>query len=281
MTRLNDVFALNRKGLNVPRGLEALVVLSLPFIVLIALDEEKYLLSVAFGVVFVAASDPGGELAARLRPVLGTAIAGALLTWFGFAIGDGGWGFVVVATFVVTVLCGLTMAFGIHTFIAAYLINAWFLVAISVPLSYQSSGVSTTAWSQALAWLIGSALWIALMLIGWLARHRGPVASHFPEIPTDTTPVPLTPPRIFYAVIRAAAVAIAVAIAFGFDLPNADWMPIATLVAMKASLDQSVLVAEQRLGERSWAQPQPRSSSSRSTTSTRFTSSSSSASPSR
>jgi hypothetical protein len=41
---------------------------------------------------------------------------------------------VVVATFVVTVLCGSTMVFGIHAFIAAYLINAWFLVAISVPL---------------------------------------------------------------------------------------------------------------------------------------------------
>jgi hypothetical protein len=124
MTRLSEVFALNRKGLNVPRGLEALVVLSLPFIVLIAVDEEKYLLSVVFGVVFVACSDPGGGMVMRLRPVVATAIVGALLTWFGFAIGDDAWGFVAVATFAVTGLCGLTMAFGIHTFIAAYLVNA-------------------------------------------------------------------------------------------------------------------------------------------------------------
>jgi uncharacterized membrane protein YccC len=42
-------------------------------------------------------------------------------------------------------------------------------------------------------------------------------------------------------------VSIAVAIAFGLHLPNADWMPVATLVAMKPSLQQSTLIAEQRL----------------------------------
>jgi uncharacterized membrane protein YgaE (UPF0421/DUF939 family) len=71
--------------------------------------------------------------------------------------------------------------------------------------------------------------------------------SHFPEIPGDTRPIKLTPPLVLFAVIRAAAVAIAVAIAVGLNLPNADWMPIATIVAMKPSLAQSVLFAEQRL----------------------------------
>ena len=30
-------------------------------------------------------------------------------------------------------------------------------------------------------------------------------------------------------------------------MPNADWMPVATIVAMKPSLQQSALVAEQHL----------------------------------
>ena len=47
--------------------------------------------------------------------------------------------------------------------------------------------------------------------------------------------------------IRAIAIAIAVAIPFGLHLPEADWMPIATLAAMAPSLAQSTLVAEQRL----------------------------------
>ena len=71
--------------------------------------------------------------------------------------------------------------------------------------------------------------------------------SHFPEIPDDTAPIKLTRPLILFAVIRAVAVAIAIAIAYGLHLPNADWMPIATLVAIKPSLDQSTLFAEQRL----------------------------------
>jgi uncharacterized membrane protein YccC len=237
MTRLKDVFALDRKGFNAARALELLWVLSVPWVVLVELDEEKYLLSVVFAVLFVAFSDPGGKLGEQLRPVVGVAVVGALLTWFGYAIGDGEWGFVVLATFVVTVLCGLTMRFGIHTFIAAYLVNVWFLVALSLPLGYESAHISTTARAQALAWLIGSAYWIAFILIEWLAQQRRSVVSHFPEIPGDTSPVTLTPPRIFFAVLRAAAVAGAVAVAFGFDLPEADWMPIAAIVAMKPDLD--------------------------------------------
>jgi len=50
-----------------------------------------------------------------------------------------------------------------------------------------------------------------------------------------------------FAVIRAVATSIAAAIAFGLHLPNADWMPIATLIAMKPSLHDSALAAEQRL----------------------------------
>ena len=68
-----------------------------------------------------------------------------------------------------------------------------------------------------------------------------------PEIPGDTSPRELTRPMILFALIRAIAIAIAVAIPFGLDLPEADWIPIATLVAMKPDLGQSTLAAEQRL----------------------------------
>ena len=52
---------------------------------------------------------------------------------------------------------------------------------------------------------------------------------------------------ILFALIRAVALSIAVTIAFGLHLPNVYWMPIATIIAMKPSLQQSALVAEQRL----------------------------------
>jgi uncharacterized membrane protein YgaE (UPF0421/DUF939 family) len=67
------------------------------------------------------------------------------------------------------------------------------------------------------------------------------------EIPGDISPRPLARPLILFAVIRAIAVAIAVAISFGLKLPDADWMAIAAIIAMKPSLQQSAFVAAQRV----------------------------------
>ena len=96
-------------------------------------------------------------------------------------------------------------------------------------------------------WLAGAALWIALTLAWWLLRGRKAQASHFPEIPGNTSDTTLTRPVVLFLLIRAVAVAIAVAIAFGLHLPNADWMPLATFIAMKSSLGQATLAAEQRI----------------------------------
>ena len=82
----------------------------------------------------------------------------------------------------------------------------------------------------------------------WCGWPRGRTAQPQPGadvLPGSTEPVPLSRQVILFAVIRAVAGSIAVA--FGFHQPNADWMPVATIVAMKPSLQQSALVAEQRL----------------------------------
>jgi uncharacterized membrane protein YccC len=50
-----------------------------------------------------------------------------------------------------------------------------------------------------------------------------------------------------FAVIRAVAIAGTAALAFGLDLSHGYWMPIAAIVAMKPSLEQSTLVGVQRL----------------------------------
>lgn len=50
-----------------------------------------------------------------------------------------------------------------------------------------------------------------------------------------------------FAVIRALVIAGTTAIAFGANLSHGIWMPIAAIVAMKASLEESTLVSLQRL----------------------------------
>ena len=203
----------------------------------------------------MALVDPGGEYGYRVSRLAVFAVAGALLTALGFGIGPGAWGWVVLAAFVATLLGGLAVKYGVHRFVAAYLLNVWFIIALGLPTLlafdypglYRSGLIHPEPWKQALAWLIGSAVWIAVSFIMWLARGRKAEPQPVAEIPGDISPRPLTRPIILFAVIRAVALSIAVAIAFGLKLPDAYWMPIAAIIAMKPDLQQSALVAEQRV----------------------------------
>jgi len=247
MTKLRAVFAFNRPGVNTARGLIAIGVLAIPLVVLSAIGREEYWLSASFGALFVGLSDPGGSYGVRAKEMGWVALVGTLLTGLGFAIGAGPWGWVALVGFLVTLLSGLAMKYGLHRATAALLLCSWFLVVISVSAGNHLSPSHSHWAGQALAWLGGAALWIGLTLIGWLVRGLRDQATHFPEIPQDMAVISLSRPLIMFAFLRAVAITIAIAIAFGLHLPNADWMPIATLAAMKGSLDQTTLVAEQRL----------------------------------
>jgi hypothetical protein len=181
-----------------------------PIIVLDAIGKEQYWVRAAFGALFVGLSDPGGEFGHRAGRMGLMAVMGAALTALGFGIGERAWELVALATFVVTLLGGLAVKFGLHRFVAVMLLNAWFLVAIGLPAGYKLDHVTGHTWAQVLAWLSGSALWIAVTFIAWLARGRTTRPEPVPEIPGDTTPRELTRPIILFAVIRALTVSITV-----------------------------------------------------------------------
>ena len=248
MNQLAMVFKLDWKGFNLVRGVLLLAVMLATLAVLHAADQEKYFLTVALAELFAGISDPGGEYGYRMSHLAVFGVAGTLLTALGFGIGGDAWGWVVLAAALVTLLGGLTVRFGLHRFIAALLLNIWFVIALSVQAGYSQEHVHVNPWAEALAWLIGSAVTLAYLTVLWLARGRKtqaqPVADLFPG---DTKPIPLTRPVILFAVIRAVAVALAAGIAFGLHQANADWMPVSTIAAMKPSLEQSALAAEQRL----------------------------------
>jgi len=247
MTHLAAVFASKWQAFSLRRGAILAVIGVLLIVVGVLPQDQKYFLSAIFGALFVALSDPGGEYLYRLPRMAVVAVAGALLTALGFGIGQDAWGLVVLAVFVLTLFGGLAVKYGAHRFVAAYLLNVWFIIALGLPASYQAARIHTSSWPQALAWLIGSGLWVACTFVSWLARGRTAQAQPVAEIPGDISPRKLTRPLILFAVIRAVAVSIAVAIAFGLALPDAYWMPIAAIVAMKPDLQQSAFIAAQRL----------------------------------
>jgi hypothetical protein len=154
----------------------------------------------------------------------------------------------VLAAFAVALAAGLTVTFGVHRFVAALLLNIWFIIALGLAFSlHHHARITSYTWAQVLAWAGGSALWIAVTSIGWLARGRRDRPQPVAEFPGDTSRRKLARPLIMFAVIRAVAMAGSVALAFGLDLSHGYWLPIATMIAMKPSLQQSTLVAAQRL----------------------------------
>ena len=245
---LSKVFELNPAGLNWSRAVMFLDVALVPLVVFWAIGYEQYLLSALFGMLFAGLADPGGGYGQRASRIAVFALIGAGLTALGFGIGGDAWGWLVLAAFAVTLAAGLTIAFGVHRFVAALLLNIWFIVALGIASSFHHHAhITSYTWAQVLAWAGGSALWIVVTFIGWLIRGREDRPQPVAELPGDTSRQKLTRPLIMFAVIRALVMAGTVALAFGLNLSHGYWLPIAAMIAMKPDLAQATLVAVQRL----------------------------------
>ncbi len=248
MSQLTKVIAVDRSKFSLSGGIAVGGVLLVIWFAVVQLNQQKYLVSVVFAVLTTALSDPGGAYWNRARAMGVFGLVGALMTALAFFVGTQASGFVVLALFLVTLLAGLAVRFGLHRFTAGMLLNVWFVLAVGLPISFRADRIHTSGWDQALAWLIGSALWITLTFIVWLVSRRKWKPTPIIDVPGEPgAAVELTRPIVLFALVRALALAASAAIAFGLHEPNADWMVIATLIAMKPSIEQSRLVGLQRV----------------------------------
>ncbi len=248
MSQLTKVFGVDRSKFSLSGGIAVGGVLLVIWLAVVQLNEQKYLVSIVFAVLTTALSDPGGAYWNRAWAMGIFGLVGGLMTALAFFVGTQASGFVVLALFVVTLLAGLAVRFGLHRFTAGMLLNVWFVLAVGLPISFRADRIHTSGWDQALAWLIGSALWITLTFIVWLLSRRKWRPTPIIDVPGEPgAPVALTRPIVLFALVRALALAASAAIAFGLHEPNADWMVIATLIAMKPSIEQSRLVGLQRV----------------------------------
>ena len=245
MRHLAKVFECKWEALNVALAVGVAAVVVALFVVFTALHWEHYWLSATFGLVFMVVGAAGGHYAHRARDLAVLEVVGAMLTALAFALGTGAWGYIALAALVVTLAAGLSLRFGLPVFMVAVFLNIWFIVALSLAAGYTTGGVATSSWKQAAAWLFGTALLLGIVLVVRLVRQRKPQPAA--EAPESTKAVALTRPVVFFAVVRALTVAVAVAIPFGLKVPDAFLMPVATIVALKPSLEQSTLMAEQRV----------------------------------
>jgi uncharacterized membrane protein YccC len=247
-TWLAELFALNTAALNWPRGVMFLDVALVPLVVFWAIGHEQYLLSSIFAAFLIIVADPGGAIGPRTLRLTIFALTGAGVTALGFGLGTVAWGWLVLAAFLVTLVAGLAVMFGVHVVVAALLLNVWFIIAIAVGQALHSQAdVSDHTWAQVAAWAGGSALWIAVTFVVWLVTGRRDMSQPFAEIPADTARRKLTRPVIAFSVLRALAIAGAFALEYGLNLSHGYWLPIATIVALKPSLHQSTVMSAQRV----------------------------------
>jgi hypothetical protein len=245
---LSRLFRLDPAGLNWPRGVLFLDVALVPVVVLRVAGYEQYLVSALFGLLFAWLDDPGGSFANRAWHVTAFTLVGAGVTALGFGIGADAWGWLVLASFVVTLVAGLAAVFGVRRFVTALLLNLWFIVTLGLASSFHHHArITSYTWAQVLAWIGGAALWLAVTFVAWLIRGRRDRPQPIAELPGETARKPLSRPLVLFAVLRALVIAGTVALAFGLNLSHGSWMPIAAMVAMKPSLEQSTLTAAQRV----------------------------------
>jgi len=247
MRHLAKVFECKWEALNVALAVGVAAVVVALFVVFNALHWEHYWLSATFGLVFMIVGAAGGHYAHRARDLAVLEVVGALLTALAFGLGTGAWGYIALAALVVTLAAGLSLRFGLPVLTVAVFLNIWFIVALSLAAGYKTGGVTTSSWKQALSWVFGTALLLGIVFVVRLVRRRQPQPQAAAQTPESTKPVALTRPVVLFAVVRALTVAVAVAIPFGLKVPEAFLMPVATIVALKPSLEQSTLMAEQRV----------------------------------
>jgi uncharacterized membrane protein YccC len=242
-TWLSKVFAVNPAGLNWPLGVLYLDVILVPVFVGWAIGYEQYIHSAVFGAIFTLLIDRRGAITQRLARLGIFAVAGAGVAALGYSLGGAAWGWLALVSFGVTLVAGLAAAVGADPSAGALFLNLWFIIALASAIGlHQHTGATSHVWAQVVAWVAGSGLWILVTVVAWLVRGR----PGMPQ-PADTSRGRPGPQLIVFALIRAIAIAGSVALAYGLNLSHGDWLPIATLFAMKPDLQQTTVAAAQRL----------------------------------
>ena len=246
MEREAKLFELKAESFDIARGVELAVVMFVPLLVLKLQGSPQYWLSFVFAILIATISDPGRDhpLSSRLQWMAGVAMVGALSTALAFALGGKNWVPVAVAAFALTLLSGLSAAYGKHVAKIGYLLTVWLMVSLYLPRSFALVPWPIQPWAQALAFVAGGVLWMAVVS-GLSSRHRAQQPPSEP--PPKDSAMGFSQNLIVFSLLRATSVAIAVAIAWGFNVPEAFLMPVAALLVMKPGLHDSVFVGVQRV----------------------------------
>jgi hypothetical protein len=264
-----SLFTIKREGFHPVLALVGVAIFLLPLLALKAVGREDLWFTFSFALLVTMISDivaivAQDAYATRVRWSTAIVLVGACLTALGYLLGGANWILVALAVFATTLLYVLITAYGRTAAVASVLLNVWFLCALSISHALDKSPAQTwpLAGPQTLAWVGGGALWMltagALALAPRTRSQSQAQAQQGQSTSPGTRPADaastaapavtqISRSLVTYAALAALAVSLAAAFAWGFDVPNADWMAIGALVAMRPSLRASAYRAGQRV----------------------------------
>lgn len=198
--------------------------------------------TLAFGAVLAVAFDGGGPRRQRVAALSAFALAGALATLLGNGAGHSVWGSIAVI-FVVTLICGLAMAFGPQAGKMAFFINVWMMFSLSLSSSLYAPV------NLALGFFCGSgvvALLVFLLAAGSAADGTpADTALHWSLDPLRAH-LNLHSPIMHFALSRALVAAFAMWLGWSLALAHPFWIAMTLLIVVVPDRQQAARTSWQR-----------------------------------
>ncbi len=234
------LFHLDRGAVNLSKSTLGIGIVLVALILLSTIGPFGF--TMAFGAVLAVAFDGGGPRRQRVAALSVFALAGALATLLGNGAGQSVWGSIAVI-FVVTLVCGLAMAFGPQAGKMAFFINLWMMIALSL------SSVLYAPINLALGFFCGSGI-VALLL---LLPKTDQAANGTPaETALHWSLAPLRAqlnrhsPIMQFALSRALVAAFAMWLGWQLALAHPFWIAMTLLIVVVPDRQQAARTSWQR-----------------------------------
>lgn len=239
--KLVDLFYIDRAAVDLNKSTLGIAIVLVALILLSTIGAFGF--TVAFGAALAVAFDGGGPRGQRLVSLGVFAVAGALATLLGNAVGLMVWGSVVVI-FGVTLVCGLGLAFGPQTGKMTFFINLWMMISLSL------SAILYAPVDLALGFLCGSGS-VALLL---LLLQSDPATNDeaAPDTALNWSPASLwghlriSSPIMHFALSRALVAAFSMWLGWQLNLAHPYWIALTLLIVVVPDRQQAARTSWQR-----------------------------------
>jgi len=235
-----DMFHIDHAAVNLSKSTLGLAIVLVALILLSTIGAFGF--TMAFGAALAVMFDEGGPRRQRVATLSVFALTGALATLLGNGTGLSVWGSIAVI-FVVTLVCGLSLAFGPQAGKIAFFINLWMMIALSLsPVLYEPLNL-------ALGFFCGSGLVAALLLLPKTNPAAGEAAAdtalHWSLAPLRAH-LNLHSPIMHFALSRALAAAFAMWLGWQLALAHPYWIAMTFLIVLVPDRQQAARTSWQR-----------------------------------